>query len=35
MITEPGLYKLKEEFFVINEIPMNQYKRRKDDLLEW
>ena len=35
MITEPGLYKLKEEFFVINDIPMNQYKTRRNDLLEW
>lgn len=32
---EPGIYKLKEEFFVLNNIAINQWKSRKDDLLQW
>ena len=35
MIKEPGIYKLKAEFFKENQISVAQYDRRKEDLLEW
>ena len=35
MITKTGVYILKDEFFKENNIPHNQYKNRKEDLLEW
>lgn len=35
MIKEPGVYKLKTEFFKENSISEMQYKRRKEDLMDW
>lgn len=32
---EPKLYKLKEEFFPMLNIAINQWKSRKEDLLQW
>lgn len=32
---EPGIYKLKEEFFQITNISKSQWERRKQDLLIW
>ena len=32
---EPKLYKLKEEFFPILNIAINQWKSRREDLLQW
>lgn len=30
-----GLYKLKEEFWIMLNIPKSQWERRREDLLEW
>lgn len=32
---EKKIYKLKEEFFILNNIPVYQWKRRRQDLLNW
>lgn len=35
MLIEPGIYKLKDEFFKLVGISRAQYDRRREDLMEW
>lgn len=35
IIEKRKIYKLKDEFFLLLQIPVHQWKERKEDLLEW
>jgi hypothetical protein len=34
-LIEPGIYELKSEFFSLLNIKENQYKKRREDLMQW